>query len=1650
MIETITQNRESSIDCPQGDGFGSTEQTSVSCLEEHRKYTANAPEPSDHAGSRVLGISLQDSQDQKLGRVEIQGKAPINMRKQSLKIATMNIRGKMYGDSRKSKYKDVSTLMRKERIAIMVLTESKLNEKEMETQMNMNPKLQFVTNCEESGKEGITCVFNKDLVQSVEWNHKCIIKNRVSRLDIKWNEQIFNLIGVYCPNEPKEKAIFITHLKQMLLKEDDMENLIMLGDFNAVENAIDRYPPHKEKGAVRDALKNLVNTLELEDGWRTQNPDTLAFTHQATNQSLSRIDRIYATRDIIMNSYEWDIINAAKISDHSIATVELARTNMPEHGKGLWRLPSDLLKDKIFNKKASEILMKAQKRICNYEQQVGREDRELKTLRQKCNPQKVLLQAKNDIKSAAEKRSRQMNKERNQKKNKLKTMIKNNLKQMQTETNNPTLRDNMLILRNELEDDDKQRLRLIQQAAKARFVKEGEKCTKYWFALGKSKKSRDSIKCLVNENLQPTTKTEEMCDIAAKYHAALQQAPEHTTEKIKATKRLLKPVKAMELSPEHKETLATYIKYEEVRQTIKKLPNGKAPGIDGLTYEFWKSFPEPREEDISRLPSVSGILTAVFNDIEEYGLENEEFNAGVMSLMYKKKDNRKIENYRPLTLLNTDYKIMTRCIATKLGKVCPDIINEDQAGFIPGRGLYDHTRLSRTIIDYCEVERIEGCIISLDQEKAYDKIDHKYLYKVLKAFGMPTAFIKTIKELYKNAKTTILINGTKAQPFDVNRGVRQGDPMSCLLYNLAIEPLAIALRNSELKGIPLPGNELVRIIVKLFADDTLIYMSKNDSLKLIRKIIKLFCTASTAVFNLEKTEYLPIGPERFRARVIRKRQIGKKSNKIPEGLKIVKDKEPMRTLGAWIGNGVEIQDKWNDIIKTQMKIIKVWRAMHPTFRGKELLAKALITSRAWFLATVNGMPKGIMTEMHQLIRNFLWDNRRNGYIPWKQAIAPRSEGGLNMPDIKSRLDAIELIWVKKWLAPEDKRPAWAYYTDAIIMKYLTREPKVEMKAKRSWIFQSWHESKSKDSKIPQYIRRLLQVARKYNVAPHALKVSHEVKSNMPMWHHFAITNNFRWNKKASKCLRNMHHVKTINDFETGTNAPRRPHVACNKIARAIITSIPDKWNPNVVTPHFDNLDFTDRRRKENAEKDVQSEAVTFDPNVTESKTIEETLRVFTNFKGKSRDKTKRSFDNKSPAYRLRVPPPRQNLIFYTDGSSLKNGSENSPTGIGIWHTDGSEYNKALKVSGGDGTNQRAEMIAIIIAVKQALQNDLTIISDSKTTLEGILKHVKTWEDDGYLNVQNSDLWQSLMAAIRMRGSVTQFQWVKGHNNNPGNEKADQQAGSGASKMTNDEIDLTIPDNWVLQGARLCTLKQKVAYGHIVKLIKEKPGGDKTHWIVEDIKDEVERITGKRPPATRIWKNIWHKNIPLKVSDFLWKLTHDKLRCGNYFRHIPSWEEKQMCVCGEIETPYHILLECQNRHPKVIWQRIKEIWNAIKEPEAPIFPTPSIGLIRGFGVIVMGDNKRMMKAWTRRYHVLMSHAIWLIWKLRCDSIFEERAILPNEYISRLNEKIRETLQVELTTIKQSMNKEKPVKAFERTWTTNNYLAVKVSKDWLIKI
>ncbi len=147
-------------------------------------------------------------------------------------------------------------------------------------------------------------------------------------------------------------------------------------------------------------------------------------------------------------------------------------------------------------------------------------------------------------------------------------------------------------------------------------------------------------------------------------------------------------------------------------------------------------------------------------------------------------------SYRPIALLNVDRKLLSKILAMRLENILPKIIGTDQTGFIRGRNSSDNIRRLLNMIYTLKVKSIDGLVLPLDAEKAFDRIEWSYLFFVLDKFGLGENFVQWIRVLYTDPCSALLTNGFRSNYFPMHRGTRQGCPLWPLLFVMAIEPLA--------------------------------------------------------------------------------------------------------------------------------------------------------------------------------------------------------------------------------------------------------------------------------------------------------------------------------------------------------------------------------------------------------------------------------------------------------------------------------------------------------------------------------------------------------------------------------------------------------------------------------------------------------------------------------------------------------------------------------------------------------------------------------------------------------------------------------------------------------------------------------------------
>ena len=1621
-------------------------------------------------------------------------------KKANIKIGTLNING-LHTTTENGlsfeKWAEVNATMKKEKIAVLATQETHLDEHNTQAIHRAFGKRLLIVNSqiEENPRTsaGVAFVLNKDLVETENVKRYDLIKGRAIAIKLTWkNNEETMLVNVYAPNRKNEHQKFWEEVLAELVRNNIPKPDFVLGDFNVTEDTIDRVPPKLDNEGATSALREFRLETGTQDQWRHAYPKMREYTYRGIANGKpvkSRLDRIYIAKNKINFTFDWTIGPSTVPTDHWIVTVKYAPKHAPHIGKGRWTFPLRMIKDK-------EAIKWIENKGRTLQENVERLQLNPESRSPEDNPQLLWWKFKVDI-------AKWVNYEAKTKHYKTLTKIANLKKDRESILERPDLEEDTELQWHEaiLADKIEYLERVIstnnRERVKAKITLHGEKLGGTWSNLSKSKKPRDIILRLQIPNTTPAryeVRSDKMAELTKIYHEALQNVDLDNNATIDLDERMEEILKEIPDSQKFENpedsSLNNEVTEDDIEEALRLAKNGSATGQDGCPYELWKKLKKRNEEANKRGRrgfDIVGTLTSVFRDIQTHGIEpNTYFADGWMCPLYKKKDVTRIENYRPITLLNTDYKLFTKTLSLQLLNSVKQIIHKDQAGFIPGRSIFDHIRLSRIMTTYAEVAERNGAIVALDQEKAYDKLTHRYLWKTLEAFNLPRLFIKTVKDLYSDAYTSVAINGEFSSAFKVTRGVRQGDPLSCFLFDIGIEPLACLIRNaSNIRGFSIPGKK-EKLAINLFADDTVLYLNEEDRYDEVLNLLDKWCLASGAKFNKEKTEIIPIGSKTHREKITRTRKLNQEDNPIHDDIHIAQDGEAIRSLGAWIGNHTQETRPWEPIIDLVRKDLDRWKAVHPTLDGKRLIAQAIVGGRTQFLTKAQGMPTSIREALTKEIRRFIWeDENHTPRLSLTHLEAPQELGGIKLLNLKNRNEAIELVWLKEYLNLSNTRPTWAFVTDILVNE--TTPKSLNEKTRQNAFLQKWNipTAGRRAKKLGIDSVRMIKSAKKYNTAFAPINISERLREQLPAWQHLGVEKTIPQNKQA-KCLMKNHESAKVKDmmkiserlqgmYRGGTHKPdytctcsdcdadkkegcENPQ-RCALEAKKRLDKITAKLNP-ARPPNLDDLTRSRRRRErsplrpqeDESDEDDDNPAITFNPSVTEKTQLSDCFRTFV-------DLTKVTNE---PA--TRQPPPGgvaltdESITVYTDGSSINNGKSNAKCGSGVWFEEGSEHNMALKVPGSEQSNQIGE-IAAVVATLEKVPNfvPLTVKTDSKYVIEGLTKHLRNWENQGWIGIKNRKWFKRAAYLLRCRTAITKFKWVKGHNGELGNEMSDKLAKEGANKEVEDEILTDVPKKFDLQGAKLSAITQAIAYKGILET-RPAPQRKTTKRNLEKIRNDLSNQIGTQETNEAIWAHIRKSPIQTKIQQFFFKTIHDTQKIGRYWLNIPDFESRCFChFCDADETMDHIIVNCEHPTQRIIWKRAKELWPHNEDT----WPTITLGTIVGCNALnietLQKKKDRMGQEQLTKVHdpgatrlikIILSEAAYLIWTLRCERVIQGKDRMQREVESAWLKTINRRLSEDKTTATKVIRKEPHTNSVRNTWDRALYKRHRdLPEDWI---
>lgn len=291
--------------------------------------------------------------------------------------------------------------------------------------------------------------------------------------------------------------------------------------------------------------------------------------------------------------------------------------------------------------------------------------------------------------------------------------------------------------------------------------------------------------------------------------------------------------------------------HDEVKDTIDSMPSDKAPGPDGFTGAFFKACWEIVKDDIK----------AAINSL--YTMNSQGFhllNSANIVLLPKKNDALRVTDYRPISLIHSIAKIFSKLLANRLAPMLNSMVSNCQSAFIKKRSIHDNFLYVQSTVRKLHKQKRPALFLKLDIHKAFDTVNWSYLLEVMRALGFGHRWREWVSILFCTATSTTLLNGQHGPSFSHGRGVRQGDPLSPMLFILAMDPLQRLLDLATQQGIlsPLPPTA-ARWRISMYADDAAIFTNPiKDDLEAIKQILQVFGTSSGLHINLQKSSIHPI------------------------------------------------------------------------------------------------------------------------------------------------------------------------------------------------------------------------------------------------------------------------------------------------------------------------------------------------------------------------------------------------------------------------------------------------------------------------------------------------------------------------------------------------------------------------------------------------------------------------------------------------------------------------------------------------------------------------------------------------------------------------------------------------------------------------
>ncbi len=760
--------------------------------------------------------------------------------------------------------------------------------------------------------------------------------------------------------------------------------MIILGDFNTViNNKLDIISGEPHADVIVNRFKRFVNELLITDIWRYLHGNKKEFTWSRRKPFIARrLDYIFTSEQLLPFCRDSNIIEIG-FSDHKAVFLNIDFSTF-KRGPSFYKFNTSLLHDiELVNEITAEI-----DRIKNLDLDPHLKWEYIKVTI--CNLGKMYGRAK-----ARDKR-------RNE------SRIMSELKDLQHHISTYPNDEEAVEIYGEL----KRELEIINihdaEGARIRagkiWAEEGEKCTKYFLNLEKQRSNSNTIYSLVGGQGEVI---HDPLDILENIRSHFQGIYREDISIFHegSGKIFIESGDGNVLEDSDKSILNNELTSEEILNALKTSNNKSAPGSDGLPGEVYKFFWNELQDP----------LLDCYNHSFQIGELCKSQTTGIICLHHKGKglSRESLSSWRPISLTNFDYKLLAKSMAIRLNSCLTKCIHEDQFAFIKGRQVSDLLREIDNILQIGKKKFPASFILSLDYAKAFDTISLSAVKKALLYFGFDGDFIKWIDLLLFDRKSCVQNGGYLSDYFKMERGVRQGCPISPLLFILTLELLARNIRKSDnIRGLQF-GDRMIKI--KLYADDATLFLRDMIDFREVLSRIKSFTFFSGLCLNKQKSAAMMIGDTTFK-------------DKIKNGIKFF---NKLKILGITFSNEYcanEIPENYENKIEQLERLCCLWGKRYLTIIGRITILKSFGISLFIYIMQSIGIGEAYLKRINTILYRFIWNPRaqkgKKVTEKIKREIINKSYelGGMNMLDIAKLQDSFLLKWADRLF--NDSSDSW--------------------------------------------------------------------------------------------------------------------------------------------------------------------------------------------------------------------------------------------------------------------------------------------------------------------------------------------------------------------------------------------------------------------------------------------------------------------------------------------------------------------------------------------------------------------------------------------------------------------------------------------------